>query len=270
MYIIKNKFITNFEDTIKIDDLWADDFLEVIRNPQFDDNYPKEQLPALVLADFKDIHNGRNMDNCLDVDPNWLGLDFDDNIKIDNIRARLRKYRYILYTTSSHTEEHHKFRVFLWCKNPMGLSRENWRVSVYREFNEQDRQACDKTRLFYLPKKTSNYYFDIHDGIQFELKRIELPKDTRTIISRHENKSCRKRCRDVYNSPEVQYYLNTSYNSMTGNGDSNTALYNAIVKCLANGDEGTLNCYVIPKAELERWSSKEIEYKISCAKKFLK
>lgn len=67
---------------------------------------------------------------------------------------------------------------------------------------------------------------------------------------------------------KIQHYLRTPYTKMTGNGDSDSSLFKAIVCCLKYKDSFTLNV-VLNKARSERWSEKELQQKIRNAEQLL-
>jgi hypothetical protein len=65
----------------------------------------------------------------------------------------------------------------------------------------------------------------------------------------------------------VVHYLETPYRKLTGNGDSDSSLYRAIVICLACHDEGTLE-EVLNKARMEHWTENELQAKLRSAREF--
>ena len=57
----------------------------------------------------------------------------------------------------------------------------------------------------------------------------------------------------------IQYYLNTPYTKVKGNGDSATSLFKAVRTCMKYNDNVTLE-KVLSKARSEHWSEKELEH----------
>lgn len=75
--------------------------------------------------------------------------------------------------------------------------------------------------------------------------------------------NCNGKCRHY---DKIEHYLNTPYRKMTGNGDSDSSLFNAILCCVKYKDNQTLDL-VLDKARDEHWSEREIQRKISNAEK---
>lgn len=67
----------------------------------------------------------------------------------------------------------------------------------------------------------------------------------------------------------IEHYLNTAYTKITGNGDSDSSLFRAVLCCKKYDDVQTLN-EVLNKARRERWSEKELQQKIKNAEKLLR
>lgn len=75
---------------------------------------------------FKDAH--RADDNAI---PgfNVLVLDVDQGTSVDMARSLMEEYKFLLHTTKSHTDEHHRFRMILPIKYELKLDEDD-----YREF----------------------------------------------------------------------------------------------------------------------------------------
>ncbi len=82
--------------------------------------------------------------------------DFDDGTTIERATELWKDYEFVLYTSHSHTQQHHKFRVVLPLAEPIQV--EHWR-SAWLHFYEMasgenyriDRACKDPARLYYLP-----------------------------------------------------------------------------------------------------------------------
>ncbi|GBR17508.1 hypothetical protein [Gluconobacter frateurii] len=81
----------------------------VINYGKWDGKTKKENLPLIALTTF------RNEIKASKANPtNLLGLDFDDETnKISEVLEFFKDYSYFFYTSHSHTEHHHKFRIIL-------------------------------------------------------------------------------------------------------------------------------------------------------------
>ena len=269
MIIIPNRFITKIEQAIGTVDINA--LKEYVKSPiEFE---RKDDVPMMCMAEFCNDSLGRAYHNFKDIDHEWLALDIDDNITISDFMTQFADYDYILYTSFNHTADHHKFRVLLhYCGLDYSLLganldeiKSNWHFTLETMFPWADKNAMDMTRAFYLPAARPEYFYHINEtGKKFYLPMMRRPiiKNISTIPTQH-NKTI-----DARHKKNVEYYLSTSFCKMSGNGNSNTSLYNAICTCLACHDDSTLE-EVLRKARNEHWSESEIQYKVKCARRFV-
>ena len=138
--IIKKTFIDGIEffsgEALKETDL---DEIVISYSDHFAHNYdnalaPFDQLENLIQL--KDHHfvnhhlaNGhRTAENVIE-GFNMVVLDVDGGATIDAVKELLEEYTYLIYTSKSHTEDEHRFRVMLPINYKLQLDRED-----YREF----------------------------------------------------------------------------------------------------------------------------------------
>lgn len=274
MIIIPNRFITKIEQALGTVDI--DALKEYVKSPnQFE---RKDDVPMMCMAEFWNDELGRAYYNFKDIDREWLALDVDDNMRIDDFMKQFADYDYILYTSFNHTSAHHKFRVLLhYCGldfNYLGANldeiKANWHFTLETMFPWADKNAMDMTRAFYLPCARPEYFYHINEtGKKFYLPMMKRPilktEGYDGIIAKHYKNNTTI---DARRKKNVEYYLSTSFNKINGNGNSNTSLYNAICTCLACHDDSTLE-EVLRKARREKWSESEIRTKIECARRFV-
>lgn len=274
MIIIPNRFITKIEQAIGTVDI--DELKEYVKSPtEFE---RKDDVPMMCMAEFIFPNLGRCYSNFKSLDCEWLALDFDDNITINDFMNFFKEYDYILYTSFNHTAAHHKFRVLLHYEglnfpalgNTFDEQKSNWHFTLEQMFPHADKNAMDMTRAFYLPAARPEYFYHINEtGKKFYLPMMRRPilktEGYDGIIAKHYKNNTTI---DARRKKNVEYYLSTSFNKINGNGNSNTSLYNAICTCLACHDDSTLE-EVLRKARNEKWSESEIRTKLECARRFV-
>ena len=164
----------------------------------------KDDLPLISMTTFKDRIRSD------DANPsNLFALDFDDaGNDIDTVIKILGDSSYLLYTTSSHTQEHHKFRVMLKLDTYINNNEESHAAfkiisDRFAIFGMTLDTACkDISRRFFLPAydkqgeiptilcQDGNDYI-IKDELEKSIKNIELEKHLREI-ERIKNQVMRK------------------------------------------------------------------------------
>ncbi len=77
------------------------------------------------------LNRGRREENEIVTGCDVIVLDIDDGIPIEGVKAVFKEYKYLLHTTKSHTEQHHKFRVILPLNYKLHLNADD-----YKEFME--------------------------------------------------------------------------------------------------------------------------------------
>ena len=90
------------------------------------------------------------------VESDVIVFDVDEGITIEQFETNAEGYEYLLYTTSSHTEEHHKFRVVMPLEAPVeGVEgyEKVWRAAHKEIFGDDatDESASSPVQLQYLP-----------------------------------------------------------------------------------------------------------------------
>lgn len=247
-------------------------------------NVSKDKAPGFCLCKFKQPNLGRTYDNLDSFNLNYVSLDVD-NHSLDEFKEQYKDYTYIFYTTSSHSLECPRFRVILEVKWPTkisstfdeknNLNRKVFKQTLLTAFPFTDPNALDITRFSILPLHSKYFEFHHNIGKAFDLStyyykaNIAFNKDRIIQLSLFgKNNNCFERKFDVSNNEIVKKYLETSFNKIRGNGDSNNLLYTAICCCIGANDEKTLD-EVLFKARSEQWTDSELNRKLTDAKKFL-
>lgn len=121
---------------------------------------------------------------------NLVVLDIDDGDSIQFIQEVLQDYKYVLYTTKRHTDEHPRCRVILPIKYDITLGKEDYKkfmLNVYDSlpFKGLDTQTCDRARKWLTNKGTVIEHPDgvlldprpfIPNTSENELHNIEIKK----------------------------------------------------------------------------------------------
>jgi hypothetical protein len=94
--------------------------------PFFGENRSIEKLVVSEhIEAFSLVHyNGKRSDKNAIEGQNAIAFDFDDGTSIQEVQDKLRPFTYILYTTKSHTEDHHRFRVVIPTKHKFYVNPE--------------------------------------------------------------------------------------------------------------------------------------------------
>lgn len=151
------------------------------------------------------------------------------------------------------------------CKNPARLTR---RPGAYRE-DKKKYQTC-----IYNAINVLDFYDTRLNAFRSTLKALiqSTLANTKTNVQ--------KRLERVYdgqntehngiciNYDVIQHYLNTSYNKISGNGDSSISLFKAIRTCMKYNDTETLE-KILNKARSEQWTEKEIDHIIDNMSKYI-
>lgn len=182
---------------------------------------------------------------------------------------------YIMYKTKSYGYQKDCFRVVLDLKETISFNlMENYREHL-KEVNYDWRSldpASLANQLFQLPFNPSggDLELDYNIGRKFDMladnwlfpeyHQVETVEDEDFIICNENGFN------DVSGHKSIKFYLNTSFNKKSGNGNSSTSLFVALSIAKKNGDDDTLN-KIISKAKCEKWSSKEIQQKLNSVKR---
>lgn len=252
------------------------DIIQTLKEPLITNN--KHENGLWMFGDCSDVNLGSQTDN-ITYKGKFFMIDYDNGYTIEQFEEDYKDYFYLLYTSFSHTNEHHKFRVIMFgnWENPMNVDTQN--IILSECFRNADKTTLQPNRLFYLPahKPNSPYVYKQHYGKQFPLDNTvvrylitkqqvdrakELEQDKAWADYTH-TKDHNGMCREY---STVKHYLETSYPNITGNGDSSISLFKAIRCCLKYGDNQTLDD-VLFKARNEHWTQKELDHKINDARK---
>ncbi|CRV31583.1 hypothetical protein EUA52_12290 [Staphylococcus saprophyticus] len=106
-----------------------------------------------------------------------IALDFDDNTTIEEIESNefIKQNASFIYTTFSHTEGHHKFRVVFFLENKLTNNAQVLEVynKLFEMFPTADISCKDSSRLFFGGKS----YIEINFNNRFNVNTIvELPE----------------------------------------------------------------------------------------------
>jgi len=148
----------------------------------------KKDTPCIIFSKFKDMSGSRCIANVSEIDTNYFGLDFDDDITIDQFTEKYKQYQFWLYTSSSHTEEHHKFRVIFKGSNLQydfiePIKRRAFKLAIKKYFGPVDDKALGPERILALPRITPNYQYIINNGIDLNLSQWRFDDAYKTIMN---------------------------------------------------------------------------------------
>jgi len=271
MLMCANKFDSHIEPvtaTLK-------DICEKVEHPFITDD--KENNSLWCFGECIDPEKGHQKSNIVNKSKFFM-IDYDNGYTIEEFMDVYKDYFYILYTSFSHTEEHHKFRVIMYGNYESPLNDEEQHYILNECFRNADKTTLQPNRIFYVPahKQGAPYRYKFNIGKQFPLyndviknlversRRDRAQEEARRLTYvKHLKSKTKKSC---LKNEKVQTYLNTSYPHDKGNGDSNLNLYKAICVCITCDDNETLEL-VRQKAKNENWTDKEIDQKIESARR---
>lgn len=94
----------------------------------------------------------RKSENFLSSD--WLALDYDDGLDIEQAVNKFADYQYIISTTKSHTPECHRFRVCIpWERTITDVHEFEYNLYKNAKFYESDMNALSAGRFFWPSKE---------------------------------------------------------------------------------------------------------------------
>ena len=262
-----------YRDTISLQDI-----IETL-DPKYGNVKITNEKSDNELWMFGDCENpdfGRKMEN-ITYKGKFFMVDYDKDYTIEQFEEDYKDYFYLLYTSFSHTDEHHKFRVIMYGNYDKPLDIYQQRAILEHSFRNADSTTLQPNRMFYLPahKEGAPYVYKQHMGKQFPLwfKDIERYCNKRKLDEAKVQQQ-KKVFYDFHNKnndricaqwPDVQHYLLTPYLKITGNGDSDSSLFKALRLCIKYNDQATLQD-VILKAKSEHWTDEQINRKIKTIK----
>lgn len=266
-----------FETHIEPNKCTLKEIVDYVEHPNITDS--KEKNGLWCFGECLDPDKGHQKSNIINKSKFFI-LDYDNGYTIDEFCKEYKDYFFIIYTSFSHTKEHHKFRVIMYGNYESPLNDDEQYAILSECFRNADRTTLQPNRIFYKPahKEGCDYRYVFNAGKQFPLyndtinylvnkRRIDKAKEeaqNREFETYHR----KKKDIDCMKCPSVQHYLNTSYPNETGNGDSNLSLYKAIFCCIKYGDMNALQA-VENKAKNEKWTTNELKQKEEAARKAL-
>lgn len=139
-----------------------DKIINILRNPL---HLSKEDLPQWMFIDSKlSVRDEKHYINMY-----ALMIEYDDGYSIDEFRARFADFRYYLYTSTGHTDEHNKFRVIFPLLKPIAYSelrRKIVRNTLVAYFGDIDPTCFSNFQK--LPNDINhNYKYYANKGIKY-------------------------------------------------------------------------------------------------------
>lgn len=276
--ILENKFNRKINSEINLFDIDYDDLVGMVESPvEYAD---KADCTYLLPFDhhYTDMVSSA-IGECAST-YEAIFLDVDSGLSIDRVVEALtnENYQFVLYTSWSHTEEHHRYRIILPLDKPLSKSDFDFmmKIGLYQKLFGFADHSCFMYTGYYTPAKRPLYRFAYNANQDAKPFSVFHPKIKKMMIElkiqydkQHMKKpqiSTSKSLFSVANSHKVTFYLNTPFNGRNGNEISNTSLYIAICVCISANDIKTLRM-VVAKAKSEGWTDKEIEQKQSYAQR---
>jgi hypothetical protein len=226
-------------------------------------NAPKMELPLFSF--------------CIDDKVSAIVLDIENGLSMEQLKKSLDGFSYIAYFSASSTIEAPRLRAVIPLECDVPADEFDYcKERLQKAFcNVADVHSFESRRFFFMPSEHTGYYNEKNEIVLEEGSSIDFYKTTGFSVADRMRmkldllkKAKQIEHRDIHDDDRVQYYLTTEFPYITGNGDSASSLYTAIVTCLANDDEATLE-EVLEKARSEKWTEKELSRKVKDAKKFL-
>ena len=118
----------------------------------------KFYLPAFTTAPYKIFDTNGTTKRCHNNigDYSCLTLDYDDGYTIEDFQKQFKDYEFYLYTSSSHSEEKHKYRVILPLEEPLNKDLlYEYAPELIETFKGCDKSTFARARLFFLPTEDS-------------------------------------------------------------------------------------------------------------------
>ena len=156
------------------------DLVDLIESPI--EGVSKDDLP--MFNAWERVGNERHSKNLLNL--HHIILDYDNDYTIEEFERKYNIFNYYLYTSSSHTIEHHKFRVIIPLSIPLSIVRydEFTRLALTMAFPKSDKTAFYKDHFFYIPSKKNDLYYSSYNNKGVNLNSVELYKKSRELESK--------------------------------------------------------------------------------------
>ena len=258
--ITENMYDRNITSENVFEDVnWA----EVVANPFITDT--KNDAPYMFPFEM----NGPKTIKQYAVALTTLVLDIDDGCRIDEFNF---DYEYYLYSTYSHSEERHKFRVIIPIKEkvPMSVYDSKWFKKFLMNMFPYNDEHTLRFGGFYLPNvaRIDDYVYRAHKGPVFsfkpfkdELRKLKKKYDkidmVKQDIRKRKSEVEFKRSVSVLGNAKVQDFLSGAYRERGGN----LPFYTALCVAKVSGDVKTRDI-IIEEAMMGGWSDREIERKL--------
>lgn len=141
-----------------------------------------------------------------------LVLDYDCGFSIAEFMMRYYKFRFYLYTSSSHTPQKNKFRVIIPLEREILINEytKEMRLALEKYFKECDKTAFYKDHPFFIPakKEENEYIYKINYGRLFDIE-----KELRNLISIEKMKTVDNTIRN--DRSEMYRKSNTTFKDLT-------------------------------------------------------
>lgn len=182
----------------------------------------KVDCPGIILGEFIDPNGAREIYNIKSPNYDWIVLDFDNEytdekkqiledrrlseyFSIEDFTSQFKDYEFYLHTSSSHTKEKNKFRVYMPIES-FKYSPEEY--TIYREFMcdefiYADSCSFELARIMFVPNDLKgNYSFVINEGKKYNLSRGKFISHKRSVNLKNIQLLKRKQ----FNSGSIDYF----------------------------------------------------------------
>lgn len=267
--LIKNVYSRDITQKNELEVDW-DGLKRLLKTPRISAH--KNKTSYLFPFDFRYRHDGCYACNINAINYTALIFDVDSGCTIEEFIAEHKDYKFVLYTTFSHKESHHKFRAVFPIKEPIKYSsfeKPYFRQWFTEKYPYQD-PAIMKFVGVYMPNTNDlkTYRSHVNEGKTYsfseylkELKPYKLKWEQaqrfEKAVEEYQEKQRAKweyESSSVINNPKVRAYLDSPV-SPTGMGNlSFTAM---AVANTANDAEA--RSQIIEKMRADSFSEKEIE-----------
>lgn len=119
---------------------------------------------------------------------NLLVLDIDGTCSLDSAKDVLKDYKYIIYTTKSHTPQKHRFRVILPMKYKLFLNDEDYKLFMNNVFDSLPFQVDDKCKDIARNWLTNNGTVITGSGTELFDPRPYIPESAQDKERKNEKK----------------------------------------------------------------------------------
>jgi len=156
-----------------------------------------------------------------------LVLDYDCGFSIAEFMMRYYKFRFYLYTSSSHTPQKNKFRVIIPLEREIPINEYTieMRLALEKYFKECDKTAFYKDHPFFIPakKEENEYIYKINYGRLFDIENelrdllyIEKMKTVDNTI-RNDRKEMYRKVNVAL--PDISHSITTQFYNILSGGD---------------------------------------------------